>query len=390
MEFSRRPDELEEQYIYRICSNKDKIGNWYDVAEIINANLGYEYTESKYRKQYHAYQRMFKNVERQDEVDEHQMQLDELYKAKVRLQDQRRVYNNILRSDARYEHLEEVIKNSVESLKDEVPLVFEKPIMEVRDKEAVLAISDIHYGMNYEGVWNKYNTEIAKERIQTLVLRTIEYIMEHCPKVLHIVLLGDSAHGAIHVNARIQSDEDVCDQIIHISEILAKAISTLASYVPQTIVYSTYGNHLRTIQNKNESVHSDNMEKIIPWYLKARLSDRDDIDVRDENKYEFIYLDVCGHGIVATHGDLDSFRRMGVNLSTMFHKAYGLDVEYTISGDKHHIEEYEQLGVESILVPSLCGTDSYANEKRLYSKPAQTLMFFTPRDGRQCTYNIAL
>ena len=63
LDFLLRKDvELEEEYIYRIWSHKDDIGSWYDVADIINENLGYEYTESKYRKQFQAYQKMFGKV----------------------------------------------------------------------------------------------------------------------------------------------------------------------------------------------------------------------------------------------------------------------------------------------------------------------------------------
>ena len=43
-------------YIYRICDNKDSIDlNWSQVAELINENLGYTYSESWYRKHYKAH-----------------------------------------------------------------------------------------------------------------------------------------------------------------------------------------------------------------------------------------------------------------------------------------------------------------------------------------------
>jgi hypothetical protein len=51
---------------------------------------------------------------------------------------------------------------------------------------------------------------------------------------------------------------------------------------------------------------------------------------------------------------------------------------------------FEQFDIESALVGSLCGADEYANNKRLYSNPMQTLCIFTPEDGKKCTYNIKL
>ena len=68
---------------------------------------------------------------------------------------------------------------------------------------------------------------------------------------------------------------------------------------------------------------------------------------------------------------------------------YGFDVEYTFSGDKHHLDSNDPYGIENVLVRSLCGTDNYANNKRLYSKAGQTLCIFNQEDGKVCTYNIA-
>jgi len=58
-EYSRYFNESEEEYIYRVCSQKENIGTWDMVADIINKELNYEYTESKYRKTYQAFTKMF-------------------------------------------------------------------------------------------------------------------------------------------------------------------------------------------------------------------------------------------------------------------------------------------------------------------------------------------
>ena len=96
---------------------------------------------------------------------------------------------------------------------------------------------------------------------------------------------------------------------------------------------------------------------------------------------------MLGHGIVASHGDLESFDKMGVDMHTIFSKKYGINVDYVFSGDKHHLDANDSFGIESILVRSLCGTDEYANNKRLYSIPGQTLCIFN-KNGKLCTYEI--
>lgn len=323
-------------------------------------------------------------------LQELQTQKDELYKVKKQLFDQRREYNNLRNPDARTEHLMEYIKDCADNLQSFVPLNFRKTFSKSTEKDVVLVFADWHYGLVTDNIWNTYSPEICKQRVEKLIERTISQINLHNPKRLHILLLGDAAHGAIHTGCRVASDEDTCDQIMHVAEIMAEAIHevSLCESIEETLVYSTYGNHLRTIQDKKDSAHSDNMEKLIPWWLKQRLYSRQDIRIVDSEYEEFIKLNVCGYNICATHGDLDKIKNLGVTVNTIFSKKFGETIDYTISADKHHLEEFESFDIESILVRSLCGTDQYANGHRLYSSPGQTLMFFTAEDGRDTTCNI--
>ena len=60
-EYRRQVDESEEELLYRVCEDKANglIGTWQECADILNKLLGYEYTESKYRKTYAAFKKMF-------------------------------------------------------------------------------------------------------------------------------------------------------------------------------------------------------------------------------------------------------------------------------------------------------------------------------------------
>ena len=55
MEYNRLNNESDKELINRICSEKNKIGSWQDVADIINSILGTTFTESKYRKNFRLY-----------------------------------------------------------------------------------------------------------------------------------------------------------------------------------------------------------------------------------------------------------------------------------------------------------------------------------------------
>ena len=372
---------------------------WPEIAEELNRQyradeLDYR-DSSSYRKRYRnyldAYEQIFSKEQFVDErIVDINSQMNELYKIKKQAQDQRRELRNLLTPEARFNNLIEAMVDSANRLCDEQPLEFEEYAGEHGDTEAILCMADWHYGMVTDNIWNKYDTNICRQRVTQLVVKTIQYLQRHKVKALHIMLLGDAAHGALHTSCRVASEEDACDQLMHVSEIIAQAVNELSKYVSEVNVYATYGNHLRTVQNKDDSIHSDNMEKIIGWWLEQRLQKNDKVHIIKSDYYEFLFLNVCGYNIVGAHGDLEKFKQFGLTVNTLFTKKYGQTIDYTISADKHHIEEFETMGIESILVRSLCGTDEYSNKNRLYSAPGQTLMIFSKSEGRECTYNIKL
>jgi hypothetical protein len=399
----RLDGETENQTLWRL-GNEKAAGihgdiTWPEVAEFMNKEFrdGEEnyFDSSAYRKRYRnfadAYEELFsKENFADDRLSDIKSQMHELYKIKKQTQDQRRELRNLLNPEARFNNLVEVMVDSVNNLCNERPLEFNDYVAQCGDKEAVLCLADWHYGMVTDNIWNKYDTNVCRQRAVQLVVKAIQYLQLHNIKTLHVMLLGDAAHGAIHNSCRVASEEDVCDQLMHVSEIIAEVVNDLSQYVPEVKVYATYGNHMRTVQNKNDSVHSDNMEKIVGWYLEQRLQNNNRVHVVKSDYYEFLFLNVCGYNVVGAHGDLEKFRQFGVTVNTLFTKKYGCTIDYTISADKHHIEEFETMGIESTLVRSLCGTDMYANNIRAYSAPGQTLMIFSQEEGKECTYNIKL
>lgn len=372
-------DWAEIQAKYNITCNSDTIRK--ASSTIFGGQFRIEYLKNQ----------IYTNPEEFSREKELDKKIADIRKEKQKLFDQRREYNKLLVSDARAEHLNDELLSIAENLNKEYPLVQLEEYKPVNTKrEALLALSDWHYGMVTDNIWNTYNTDICKKRVEKLVSKVIEYLELNQIDMLHIALLGDAAHGGCHVSCRVKSEEDTCDQIMHVSEIMAEAINKLSVYVNHITVYSCYGNHLRTIQNKQDSVDSDNLEKLIPWWLKQRLKENDKIDIVESEYKEFTRIDMCGYKVCCVHGNLDNFRNIGSTVNTIFSRKFGETIDYTISGDKHHLEEFEQFDIESILIRSLCGTDDYANEKRLYSKPGQTLMIFNLEDGREATYHIPL
>lgn len=316
----------------------------------------------------------------------------ELQKERQRFFDQRREFNKLVAKSGREDHLYDTLLASADALCDTVGKLYDGSVPELftSDSEAILVFADWHYGMTTDNVFNKYNKDICKERVHSVVESAKKKIMLHRCTRLHVVVLGDLFHGAIHTSARVASEELVCDQIMQVSEILAQSIGELSKYVDEVTVYMTYGNHGRTVQEKKDNIHRDNMERLIPWWLSERFKNMgaDNVALADDTDNEFLFVNAAGHEICASHGDLDGVKSSTKILYTLFRKKYGKDIEYILLGDKHHRESFEELGVTSQICGALCGADDYANDRRLYSTPFQLMLIVTPEDGVDTEYRL--
>ena len=370
-----------------------------DYSELAELLYGQSYSSDVARRMMYGSRKTLElmDSEQVQKVSDHgllseiELKKAELQQERQRFFDQRREFNKLLSAEGRKEHIYESLTIAANNLMNSIGVAFEDSYYEpenASDNEAVLVFSDWHYGMKTKNVFNAYNAEICKKRVTNTVTQAIQRIQLHGCHRLHVVVLGDLCHGAIHTGARVASDELACEQLMQASEILAQAILRLSQYVDDTLVYATYGNHARTVQNKHDSIHRDNMERIVPWWLAQRLQMYDNITIMPESDNEFLFIDACGHDICASHGDLDTVKCSPRLLTTIFQKKYGKNIEYILLGDKHHRESFNELGVTATICGSLCGTDDYANDKRLYSQPEQLMLIVNPAYGVDAEYRL--
>ena len=398
-----RRTESESQFDYhkRIIYGKlvDKTLSDCDYSELAELLYGQPYSSDVARRMMYGSRKTLELIDSEQIqrvsdnaiLNEIEMKRVEIQQERQRFFDQRREFNKLLSQEGRKEHIYDSLSIAANNLAESIGMVFDDSYYDAESSggdEAVLAFSDWHYGMKTSNVFNSYNAEICKQRVSNTVNAAISRIQLHRCRKLHIVVLGDLVHGAIHSSARVASEELVCEQLMQASEILAQAIMKLSQYVEETLVYMTYGNHARTVQNKHDSIHRDNMERIVPWWLTQRLQMYNNITIMPESENEFLFVNACGHDICAAHGDLDTVKCSPRLLATIFQKKYGKDIEYVLLGDKHHRESFNELGITATICGSLCGTDDYANDKRLYSHPEQLLLIVNPEYGVDAEYRL--
>lgn len=401
MNLERMQGESSFEYQKRLIYGKlvDKSLSDIDFSELASLIYGQEYSSDVARRMMYGSRKTLELIDDDTErsaidTSESDSKIREMKAERQKLFDQRRELNKIERDIARQEYIDSKLIEAAESLNETIGPLFGEARYddgEVGNSEAVLVFSDWHYGMIVENVFNRYDTDICKARVQAVIDNAVDRILIHKCSALHLILLGDAFHGAIHTSVRVASEELVVDQIMQVSEIIAQAICKLSLFVPNVYVYTTYGNHGRVVPNKKESIHRDNLERIVGWWLGQwlgqRLKDNERVTIMPDNGTEFIFVNACGHDICAVHGDLDSVKTSPRLLTTLFFKEFHKNIECIILGDKHHRESFEELGVVSMVCGALCGSDDYANEKRLFSKPNQLLLIFDD-SGLDAEYRI--
>ena len=406
MTINKGINETEAEFCERIFKLKFVEDlTWREVAYILNKELDKNLSEDAYRKRANKLnisndgeeivnQLSWENINKNaielsfnDEFDE----LDEILKEKQKLKDERTQINSILRRITREETLKEMVHDAVSLMDKKFKLLppeqdnlfsFDKT-----SKNAVLQLSDLHYGIEINNYWNKYNPEICKKRLEELQNQVIKKCIKENVSTLFIVNLGDLISGRIHAPLRINSRIDVVTQTQQVTELIAQFLANLSEHF--TIeYYDCLDNHSRIEPIKENSLDLESLARFTSWYLKERLKDFHNIHINDENKFapDIINFEVLGHKIIAVHGDKDTPSKVIQNLSLMTQEHYDL----VLTSHRHHFSADEVNQTLLLSNGSMMGTDAYAEKLRLNAKPSQNLIIASEDNVMDVFYRIVL
>lgn len=387
IQVTRLQNETDKDFFIRLCRQKDTYRlTWQEIADIINSECGYCYGADKYRKDaYKLAQEIEENEETFSEAPAPSAEeFDYLVKAKLaRMQasDERVQANAIYRRLSREESIKEIAKEVAELAAQSYPLI---PCGisdrgEIGDEEAILELSDWHYGINIDSPYNSYNPDIAKGRIIALRDEVIKVIKARKISHLHVVNLGDLIAGRIHLELRINSRFDVITQIINVSELLAEFLYDIVVECKGCSIdyYSTSDNHSRIEPNKKESIELESLARITDWYLKERFNDINLPIMIHKNTFgdDIVTFKSLGHNIIAVHGDKDKPSSVVERLSLMTKDYYDL----CLTAHLHHFSANEVNQTVIVSNGSVMGTDAFAQRLRLSATPSQNLIISTPK-----------
>ena len=393
----RKDGESEIQYIYRICSNKELIGSWEEVADFLNGKLGLSYTECKYRKDFNTFKKIFEaNKEifcnQDNRIEELKEAERQLRKERYRLQTEKNEYNNWLRENARDELILEKMIDSISNInRIEIP---EYKIDNVQyDKEYVLLFGDEHYGTEFtirgirNEVINHYSPEVFEDRMWNLLNKTLGIIEENSIRTLNVFSMGDFSDGVLRIGQLMKLRYGVVDSTVKYMEFMATWLNELSKHV-YVKFYMVNGNHseIRMFNQPRGTFKNENMGKIVSAYIKARLNENPNFEFV-ENGTDIIYANLAGYNIVGVHGENKDMEKELKDLSNI----YNISIDYLIGGHLHHSES-ESVGINrgTIRVPSIVGVDEFSVKVRRIANPGATIVGFERNDGKFVEYNINL
>lgn len=389
--YKRFENESDEELIYRVCSDKDLIGSWQDVANILNELLGTEYTESKFRKQFQAFNKMLnanrgKFADSDEQIKEIEVQKRELERKKIQFRDERNAWQKQNYADARVEEKLDKLEDELTSL-GRTNFDTHNTLSIDSDNDMLVILSDLHIGQTFDSIFGKYNTDIAKDRLNQLLNEVLSIRDLHNSRKCYVSLQGDLISGNIHKSIQVTNRENVIEQIKNATELVSSFCYELSLHFENVFLSNVSGNHTR-IERKEDAIHDERLDDIISWAVELSLKHINNFHVLHRNIDTGIAdIDIRGKSYIAVHGDYDGFNKSGVQNLCL---ALGF-VPYAITfGHLHVCSVDETNGVKMIRGGSLAGCgDSYTIEKRLTGKPSQMVCICTNK-GIKAYYPIEL
>lgn len=355
---------------------------WGKISEVINDNYNLDLSPDAYR---HRCNRHSQNTTSMTGYAGEQLSMD-IDTEKYKVRDYMNQANAYIRRISREETLKEIASDFAEKMGRVCTFDNVDKLTIKSDKEAILCISDWHYGIEINNYNNVYNTNVARQRVTLLLAETLRFVKEYKIKRLHVVNLGDMIAGRIHSQIKMESRIDSVTQIMEVSELIAEFLQDL-SKVTQVEYYEVLDNHSRIEPNIKESLELESLARITGFYLKQRMNNNPNVNINDnEFGLDIASFNVLGHNVAGVHGNKDKQKTV-INSLTLYTKEF---YDLILTAHMHHFSAEEQNETMRISNGSLMGTDSFAQKLRLNAKPSQTLIVCTKENPVYAVHKIDL
>lgn len=310
--------------------------------------------------------------------------IQEMRKEKIKLSDARVEYNRLIRQEARKESYLDMVRKiiSEEVTPMNIPIHYN---LFNSSTDLLCHFTDIHTGIEIHNWKNNFDQCELKKRIEKYTSDILDIRGLHGSENCYLVI-GEILSGLIHNNLRLQNNMDLIEQFKYISELISAMLYRMANHFNHIYVYVTPGNHSRVSQKKEDSLDGENFDILLPFYLKARMQNINNITICDNTvEPEIAMFNIRGNTVFAAHGHKDSPANVVQNFTLMF----GIKPDIVLLGHRHLNGLSTVYDTKIIESGSVSGTDNYATSIRKVNKPEQTVSVIGD-NGLICLYDIQL
>ena len=396
----RLDNENEEKFIWRIGQAKDSgevTLSWDEIADIINKEFRSdesEYrTEAAYRKPYSQAKRYFESgaFRQYNDDDSYFKELrvlkQELEKERIKTRDERNELRRVLREEARKESYKEQLLRSISEYQCD-PLGYDvsKQFTGIlkSDNDLICTFFDVHTGLHVDNIFNTFNENILKDRINQYLDKIFEVQLRHYSENINVIL-SELISGTIHLALRIENNQNLIEQFLTVMNYLSQFLSELSYHFNCVNVYVCPGNHSRLQPKKEDNMRGENMDLLALPFLQAKLQNFKNIVFHENNIESSIAMfSVRGQTVFGVHGDKDNLSNM-VEKLTMYTT---IKPNLIFCGHRHTnamITSYDTKILQAGCFSG--GGDEYCLDKRLRNK-AEQIIAVVNSDGLDCFYDV--
>lgn len=299
--------------------------------------------------------------------------------------------NKNVKNQAQYELLLEDILNELSNIGKERYIQNKRDYIE-SSNDQVAPIADWHMGQIFDSPFGRFNSIIAKERVDKYYNRLINIKNTHKIENIHVVCLGDMIQGDMRDIFKETNEFPVNQQIINTVDLVADFLSRLSEEYKTVYVYSVVGNHSRRTSDKENSNINDYMDELV-FELTARLLQHiENIKFIPYNDPVQAHFKIKNTNFIAVHGDrIKVMTEKGSGrLFSQSVRKLNIVSDCILAGHLHYPATQEFNGMKIIQVGCLPGSgDPYTNGMGLVSTPSQSSLVVN-NEGIVCNYTIEL
>ena len=378
---------LREQLDLLKRKQTDDTVEWQDVADFRSEYIGdleHRDTVRKGSKLLYEYIDAGWVNEPTENITSDSSELIAMRKERIKLSDARVDYNRLIRQEARKESYADMVKNIICQNVEPINIPVHYTLFN-STTDLLCHLTDIHTGIEIHNWKNDFDEDVLRNRIEKFTSDILDIRGQHGSENCYLVI-GEILSGLIHSNLRLQNNMDLMEQFKYISELISAMLIRMANHFNHIYVYVTPGNHSRISPKKEEALDGENMDVLLPFYLKARLQNIENVSICDNTiEPEIAMFNIRGNNVFAAHGHKDNPSSVVQNFTMLF----GIKPDIVLLGHRHTnglTTVYDTKVIESGCVS---GTDQFAMSIRKANRPEQTVSVIG-EDGLICLYDIKL